>query len=109
MKRAGGGRGADVTPELTGRDAGRDEAEIGDAGNGASPFGADLTASTPNPDLEDDPRAYGAAFYFKVGEASTFTLQVTRTELDANLPGLDRTVTALGTGLNFGVRRTSLY
>ncbi len=67
-------------------------------------------ASLPGfPDREDDTQAFGAAFHFKVGEGSSFTLQVTRTELDSNLPGLDRSVTTLGTGVNFGGTRSSWY
>jgi hypothetical protein len=58
---------------------------------------------------EDDTRSFGAAFNFKVGEASGFTLQVSHTELDSNLPGLDRSVTAVGTGLSLGGRKTSWY
>jgi hypothetical protein len=42
------------TPEVTGEDASMDQAEIGDAGNGADPFGADLTGGPPEP-LEADP------------------------------------------------------
>jgi hypothetical protein len=70
----------------------------------------DYRAAVPGvADREDDTRAYGLAFNFKIGKASSFSLQVTRTELDSNLPGLDRTVTSLGTGLNFGGHRTSWY
>ncbi|MFN7132380.1 MAG: hypothetical protein ACK4N5_09860 [Myxococcales bacterium] len=42
------------TRELTGFDATMDEAEIGDAGNGAAPYGADLTGGMPRT-LEDEP------------------------------------------------------
>lgn len=42
------------TREVTGEDAGMDEAEIGDAGNGADPYGADLTGGFPHP-IEDVP------------------------------------------------------
>lgn len=49
----------EVTRELTGWDATMDEADIGDAGNGADPFGADLTGGFPigleaEPDQPDD-------------------------------------------------------
>lgn len=47
----------DVTDELMGHDATMDEAEVGSAGNGASPFGADFTGGYPEPIEErpDDP------------------------------------------------------
>ncbi|HWV38108.1 MAG TPA: hypothetical protein VN033_06480 [Vulgatibacter sp.] len=53
------GRRDDVTRELTGRDADMDEAEVGSAGNGADPFGADLEGGLPvdveaEPDRPDD-------------------------------------------------------
>lgn len=38
----------DVTDELIGHDATMDEAEVGSAGNGASPFGADFTGGYPD-------------------------------------------------------------
>ncbi len=41
------------TPELTGDDARPSEAALGSAGNGASPFGADLTGGVR--ELEDSP------------------------------------------------------
>jgi len=44
----------EVTRELTGTDAHMDEAAIGDAGNGADPFGADLAGGPPTP-IEDPP------------------------------------------------------
>lgn len=44
----------DETPELTGHDATMDEAEMGDAGSGASPYGADLTGGFPQ-GVEDAP------------------------------------------------------
>lgn len=50
-----GARKADTTRELTGEDASRDDAETGSAGNGASPFGADLTGEqSPAPEYEDE-------------------------------------------------------
>lgn len=42
------------TVELTGADASMDEAEYGDAGNGADPDGGDLAGRPPQP-LEPDP------------------------------------------------------
>lgn len=53
------GRRDDTTRELTGRDADMDEAEVGSAGNGADPFGADLQGGLPvdieaEPDRPDD-------------------------------------------------------
>jgi hypothetical protein len=51
MKRT---RDDDVTRELTGADAAMDEAEVGDAGNGADPYGADFTGGFPRP-LEEEP------------------------------------------------------
>lgn len=42
------------TQELTGFDATIEEAEIGSAGNGAAPYGADLTGGLPR-ELEADP------------------------------------------------------
>lgn len=70
----------------------------------------DYRAAAPGvADREDDTRAFGVAFNFKVGEGSSFVLQVSRTELDSNLPGFDRSVTAVGTGVNFGGRKTSWY
>ena len=48
-----GNRG-EVTRELTGWDATMDEAEVGDAGNGADPWGADLTGGPPR-SIEDPP------------------------------------------------------
>ncbi len=42
------------TGELTGADASMDEAEYGDAGNGADPDGGDLAGRPPQP-LEPDP------------------------------------------------------
>jgi hypothetical protein len=48
---------SDVTPELTGADAGAEDAEYGSAGDGASPFGADLTGyQSPAPDYEEEYR-----------------------------------------------------
>lgn len=45
----------DVTREVTGEDAPRDDAETGSAGNGASAFGADLTGEkSPAPAYEDE-------------------------------------------------------
>lgn len=44
----------EVTPEITGFDASMDEADVGDAGNGADVFGADLTGGLPT-DIEGDP------------------------------------------------------
>ncbi len=41
---------SDVTPELTGTDASPDEAARGDAGSGASPWGADLSGVPTGPD-----------------------------------------------------------
>jgi hypothetical protein len=48
-----GDRG-ETTRELTGYDATMDEAEIGDAGNGADPWGADMTGG-PRRAMEDEP------------------------------------------------------
>jgi hypothetical protein len=49
-----GASSSDVTPELTGADSSRCEAETGSAGDGASPFGADLTGcASPAPDYEE--------------------------------------------------------
>lgn len=45
------------TEEITGHDATMDEAAVGDAGNGADPFGEDFTGGPPR-DIEDEP-AYG--------------------------------------------------
>jgi hypothetical protein len=45
---------SDVTRELTGTDAPRDEAEQGSAGNGASPWGADRTGVRSEPGFEDE-------------------------------------------------------
>lgn len=42
------------TDEVTGADASMDEAEYGDAGNGADPDGGDLAGRPPQP-LEPDP------------------------------------------------------
>ena len=42
------------TAEITGHDAGMDQAAVGDAGNGADPFGADFTGGLPR-DIEDEP------------------------------------------------------
>jgi hypothetical protein len=61
------------------------------------------------PDRRDDSLAYGVGLTFKVGERSSFVLQLTHTEYDSNLPLLDREVTTLGTGINLGGRRTSWY
>jgi hypothetical protein len=44
----------ETTRELTGNDADMDEAEIGSAGNGTDPYGADLTGGFPQP-IEDEP------------------------------------------------------
>jgi len=44
----------EVTRELTGWDATMDEAQIGDAGNGADPWDADMTGGPPA-SLEADP------------------------------------------------------
>ena len=49
-----------VQPEITGEDASRIEAESGSAGNGASPWGADLTGYSPEQQeleerLEEEP------------------------------------------------------
>ena len=51
---------AEVTPELTGADAAPDEADVGSAGNGADPFGGDLSGTSrktrslePEPDASD--------------------------------------------------------
>lgn len=41
------------TPEITGHDATMDQAAVGDAGNGADPYGADLTGGFPR-DVEDE-------------------------------------------------------
>jgi hypothetical protein len=45
---------AERTKAITGHDATMDEAMLGDAGNGADPFGADLTGGFPR-DIEDEP------------------------------------------------------
>ena len=42
------------TSELTGRDATMDEADAGDAGNGADPWGGDFTGGPPR-DIEEEP------------------------------------------------------
>lgn len=42
------------TRQITGLDATMDEAEFGDAGNGADPYGADFTGGPPH-SMEDDP------------------------------------------------------
>lgn len=61
MKRRDRGLGGetqdDVTDELVGHDAAMDEAAVGDAGSGASPFGGDFTGGYPTPiqDPPDDP------------------------------------------------------
>ncbi len=47
-----GAQKTDVTRELTGADAGRDEAESGSAGNGASRWGADRTGVRQEPEFE---------------------------------------------------------
>ena len=71
---------------------------------------SDYRAAVPGvPEREDDVRSYGGGLHFRIGETSSFVLQVTRTELDSNLPGFDRTLTSLGTGINFGGYRTSWY
>jgi len=44
----------EVTRELTGFDATMDEAEAGDAGNGADPWGADMAGGLPR-SIEDEP------------------------------------------------------
>src|SRR5690606_15008189 len=48
-----GNRG-EVTRELTGWDATMDEADVGDAGNGADPWGGDLTGGPPR-SIEEPP------------------------------------------------------
>lgn len=48
-----GDRG-ETTRELTGFDATMDEAEAGDAGNGADPWGADMTGGPPR-SIEEEP------------------------------------------------------
>ena len=48
---------AERTKAITGHDATMDEAMVGDAGNGADPYGADLTGGFPR-DIEDEPE-YG--------------------------------------------------
>lgn len=48
------GHQEDNTPELTGDDASMDEAAVGDAGSGASPYGGDLTGGPPA-EIEDPP------------------------------------------------------
>jgi hypothetical protein len=44
----------ETTPEITGEDAGMDQADMGDAGNGADPYGADLTGGPPR-EIEEEP------------------------------------------------------
>lgn len=44
----------ETTRELTGHDASMDEAAVGDAGSGASPYGADFTGGLPE-DIEAAP------------------------------------------------------
>lgn len=44
----------DRTPEITGHDADMGQAPVGDAGNGADPFGGDLTGGYPR-DIEEEP------------------------------------------------------
>jgi len=44
----------EITRELIGFDADMDQAAIGDAGNGASPFGGDFTGGLPEP-IEEAP------------------------------------------------------
>lgn len=50
------GERSETTRELTGWDATMDEAEAGDAGNGAGPWGADFTGGRPTP-IEERPDA----------------------------------------------------
>ncbi len=44
----------EVTPELIGHDADMDQADPGNAGDGASPFGGDFTGGYPTP-IQDPP------------------------------------------------------
>ncbi len=44
-----------MTREITGYDANMDEAAIGDAGNGADPYGADLSGGGFPTPIEDPP------------------------------------------------------
>ncbi len=60
----------------------------------------DYTASDPGtPDRADDVTSYGAHLDFRLSEYISLTVGGHDTEYDSNLPGLDRSVGAIETGL----------
>jgi len=62
----------------------------------------DFSVATPGtPERRDDLRAYGASLDLSTGRTSSFGIRLSRLEIDSNLPGFDRTVTAIGGGITF--------
>ncbi|MGD2116537.1 MAG: hypothetical protein PVG07_15900 [Acidobacteriota bacterium] len=53
------------------------------------------------PDREDDVTGYGIGFTMTLGPRFQLRLGGSRTELDSNLPGLDREVTTIDAGITF--------
>ena len=61
----------------------------------------DYTAFAPGtPRRQDDVFSYGTSVTFGIARNLSFGLQAVRTEFDSNLPGSDRTYTAVGTTIN---------
>lgn len=64
---------------------------------------ARYTALLPEaPRRRDDLFAYGGSLRFDLGRFAALEVRATRTELDSNLPGLDRDYTSVGTSVRLG-------
>jgi len=53
------------------------------------------------PERRDDLRAYGASLSLATGRSSSVGLRFSRQEINSDLPGFDRSVTAIGAGITF--------
>ncbi len=56
-------------------------------------------ATPGTPKRRDNLRAYGGALSLATGRSSSFGIHLSRIDLTSNLPGFDRSVTAVGAGL----------
>lgn len=87
--RVGAALGIEMSPRTSARlftEVGRDDYRV---------------ATVGTPERRDDLFAYGASLTLATGRASSFGVRFSRLEIHSDLPGLDRSVTAIGAGIAF--------
>ncbi len=88
--------GASLSFDVSPRTKARIFAEVG-----RDDFRRAALAPADTPERRDDLRAYGASIDLSTGRSSSFGLRFSRTEIDSNLSGFDRSIAAIGAGITF--------